>query len=415
MMPFIDINQYDVADRMDMVQYDHYDFFEGFRNAAFFFDYLRPIKDRPFWNMETATCWAGSTISSGYSEPGFCIANSWLPIAMGGEANSYWLWRTHWAGQELEAGSILYTSGRPRHIFKDVQELSEGFRKCSAFLNDTRPDNTGLAVHMSHLACLTFKNQQIQWGFDYVGSVMERIYHPLIRAQYRPDVIDARINLDKYRLLISPFLACLDDHGLRERLLNWISNGGTWIAGPFADIRTLDATKFKTTPFGSLEEWGGIYCREQFPGTPRKFAFRCEDGSESAGDICFDAFELRGAEALATYTENELNGLAAVTRHRLGDGQVITLGTALAPDDFMALVSRFAQDARVSTVANASSNLVVVPRSGPGGTGAVLVEVDSKPAYCTLPHAGVNLLTGEPVEGRIDLLPYAVAVIKYGK
>ena len=99
MMMILGIDHYDMNRNLDIVQYNHYHFREGLWQAAFWFDYLRPIKGRPFWNTETSTCWGGGTAPSGYSEPGFCRANSWMPIALGGEANLYWLWRSHWAGR----------------------------------------------------------------------------------------------------------------------------------------------------------------------------------------------------------------------------------------------------------------------------------------------------------------------------
>ena len=45
---------------------------------------------------------------------------------------------------------------------------------------------------------------------------------------------------------------------------SWIEAGGTWVVGPMTDNRTIEGTKFTHAPFGSLEEWGGIYCNIRF-------------------------------------------------------------------------------------------------------------------------------------------------------
>ena len=325
----------------------------------------------------------------------------------------YWLWRQHWAGQELLHGCVVQSSGRPMHIFGEVQEIADGFRKAEAFLNGTYPTQTGLAIHCSNLAHHIFKNQPMKGGFNYINSVMESIYRPLIKSQFRPDVINPEVDLDQYKVIISPFLPALDDNGLRERLKTWIENGGTWIAGPMTDIRTIESAKFPDSPYGSLEEWAGIWCKYQIPGEPRDFAVKWADGTESKGSIWYDGFELRGAEALCTYTEGPIAGLAAVTRRKMGKGQIIALGTLPTQEDFAKLVTMICSEAGIAPVAEASENLLVVPRSGAAGSGMVLVEYDNQPASITLNQEATNILTGEKLSGKIEVKPYGVMALRF--
>ena len=413
MMPFPEIDHYEMNESLDIVQYNHYDFREGFRNAAFWMDHMRPIKEQPFWNTETATCWAGNVVTSGYSEPGFCRANSWLPIALGGEANLFWLWRTHWAGQELMHGSVVSSQGRPMHIFGEVQEVSRGYKAAASFLNNTKPVNSGLALHFNHISHLILKNQSLKPEFNYTGELMQHWYHPLIRRQYRPDVIGAQTDLAQYKLLLSPMLPTLEAYDLKSRLQQWIEEGGIWLAGPLTDIRNADCAKYRHAPFGVLEDWLGVYSPYQLPGYPRSFKQRWVDGTLSEGSVTHDAFELRGGEALAWYTENELDGLAAVVTRSMGKGKIVLLGTQPEESALFALIGQLANEAGVNTVASGDNNVLCVPRSGPAGKGAVLVELDGKPGVCRLPYQGRNLLTGETTEHLISLPAYGVAVIQY--
>ena len=84
MMPILCANYRDMHGSLDLVQYNHYDSMDTLWRQIFWMDFVRPVKERPFWNTETATCWNGGTTANGYKEPGFCRANSWLPIALGG-------------------------------------------------------------------------------------------------------------------------------------------------------------------------------------------------------------------------------------------------------------------------------------------------------------------------------------------
>ena len=263
MMMLLGVDHYKANRELDVVQYNHYHLGEGFRDSAFWFDYIRPIKkDVPFWNTETSTCWGGGAT---YQEPGFCRANSWLPIVQGGEANMYWLWRTHWAGQELMHGSVISSCGRPMHVFGEVQEVAKGYEAARELINGTRPVPSGLGIHLSDTEYSMFRTQSPAEGFDYLSSVLQGIYHPTVRAQFRPDVISPCVDLDDYKLIVSPFLMTLEEDGLSDRLRRWIENGGAWIAGPLTDIRTIDLTKYTHAPFGVIEDWGGVYLQVRHP------------------------------------------------------------------------------------------------------------------------------------------------------
>ena len=52
------------------------------------------------------------------------------------------------------------------------------------------------------------------------------------------------------------------------------------------------------------------------------------------------------------------------------------------------------------------------PRQGNGMSGLILLEYAGSPAAYTLPSPMTDILTGEKLEGRIELKPYDVKVLK---
>ena len=410
MMPILSVNYERMHRKLDLVQYNHYNTPETLWEAPFWMDYSRTIKeDVPFWNTETATCWNGSTSANGYREPGFCRVNSWFPYALGGEANLYWLWRAHWSGQELMHGSVVTSCGRPMHIFGEVQEIAAGLEKSGDFLNGTKPEKSGLAVHLSTAANWIFLYQRMTQGFDYRRGMIEKVYQPMIQAQIRPDIIDPAASLDDYTVVFSPFLPTLEEGDLVERLKAWIEGGGTWIVGPMSDVRTIHGTKYQHAPFGVLEDWAGIYCTMQIPGTPRDFRMKWDDGRESEGSVWYDGFELRGAESMATYTEGPFEGDAAVAVKSVGKGRIIVLGT-LPQDDMLV---RLLTNTGITPAAKASPSILAVPRSGEAGEGMTVLEFMNQPGTLTLDRPATDILTGEQHSGEMDIAPYAVHVLKY--
>ena len=412
MMPVHGVSYEKVHRELDLVQFNHYNTEDNLWYAGFWMDYCRQFKDVPFWNTETSTCWSGRTWARGYRAEGFCRANSWLPYLLGGEANLYWLWRSHRAGQELMHGSVVSSCGRPLHIFGEVKEVAEGIRKSADFINGTTCTDPGFGLHFSNAAGHMMGIQPMVEGFDYSTRLSEDCYRPLVRAHYRTDVIDPTVDLSKYRVIWSPFLPALDEAGLRERLHEWIENGGIWIAGPLSDIRKVDGTKFTHAPYGTLEDWAGITCKYEIPGAPVDFAVRWPDGSESNGDVWYDGIEPRDSEALATYTAGPLAGLAAVTRRTVGKGSVIALGTLPPHDVIVSLIGGLLSEAGITPVADASPDLLVVPREGEAGSGLMAVEVGGKPARLAFEGTMLNLLDDTEYTGEIALPPYGVAVLK---
>ena len=410
MMPTNGVSYYRMNQKLDVVQFNHYHNMENLANAVFWFDWCRPILPRPFWNTETMTCWAGSTSTDGYKDKGFCTVNTWLPIALGAEANLYWLWRAHWSGQELMHGSVITSHGRPMHIFGEIQALSRDFKKAADFINGTKPVRNGIAVHFSNVSWHFFAFQPIVWGFNYGERIDQTIYRPLNELHLRPDVIDPATALDPYKIVVSFFLPAIDEAGLRENLKAWIENGGTWIVGPFTDIRTLDGTKFKHAPFGSLEEWSGVRLKYEVPGN-RDFAIKWKHGTETKGSVWYKGFELQGAESLASYAEYPFEGLSAVTRRKFGKGQIIILGTILQKEEWKKFILKICEEAGVKPVANASENLVIVPREGDYGKGMAVVEIMHQPGHLFLKHSATDILTGRKLKGKTEVKPYEVLMI----
>jgi len=415
MMCMVGLNHHKIHRNLDIAQINNYHQEPDLWRVIFWYDMIRSLKDRPFWNTETSTCWPGTTTAGKYRSIGFCRANSWLPIALGGEAVLYWLWRSHWSGQETMHGSVISSCGRPLHIIDEVKELAAGFKASAGFINGTRPVSSGLAVHFSCLAGLMYDFQPFVNNFNY-SDKLTGFYRPIIEASLRADVIDPAASLDSYRVICSPFLPALDESGLRQRIKTWIKAGGIWIVGPLSDNLTLDATKFTHSPFGSLEEWTKTYCTYQIPGDPKDFALRWSDGSTSCGSIWYDGFEAGDAEVLATYTEGPLKGLAAAVRQKMGKGEIIILGTMPKPEDLKKLLLSVCKKAEIEPAAQASSNLLVVPRKGKAGEGLIAVEFENSPASLTLSRPAVDLLTGRKYNGKkIEIQSYGVMVLKYEK
>lgn len=411
-MPFDGVDYETLTAKCDVIQFNHYDTPAQLPRQRFWFDFMRSLKDRPFWNTETATCWNGSESTGQNLKPyGFCRINSWMPVMLGGESAMYWLWRTHWAGHELMHGAVLAPSGRPYHIFDEVKRTSSEFEKCADFINGTKVE-TSVAIQFTSLNWNMFSTQSVISDIDYLPMVLEHAYNPIVNAGLRPDVIGVNKDLSNYKLIFSPFMLTLEHGDLIERIQKWVSDGGVWVVGPMSDIRNSVGTRFTDRPYNMLEEFVGIRQAYEAPDRDRYIKTEWSDGSEFNGKSWYELFEA-DEDALVKVTDGypTLVGKATVIRKKVGNGTVYVLGTIPSAEDMKKIISLASADAGVCGY-ELSGNLVVSPRSGSAGEGLMVAECGNGSGYIILKEEMTDIITGEKYSGKVELKPYDLLILK---
>lgn len=412
-MPFNGMDYRRLNDKLDIVQFNHYNTPENLFAECFWFDYLRTLKDRPFWNTETATCWNGSVaIGQSVKPDGFCRANSWLPIALGGEANMYWLWRTHWAGHELMHGAVIDSSGRDMPATGEVAEVAEGFQKAADFLNGTKV-KPNLAIHFTATGWNMHASQPVVEGWKYDSTLQNHWYRPLTQAGLRPEVIDAAQPLDNYTLIFTPMLMTLEEHDLGARMAEWVRGGGTWVVGPLSDVRNIHGARYRDRFYGILEELTGVAWKYGVPDREKRIQAQWSDGTPFEGDLWYEVSEDCGADAMVRISEGHsaLKGLPIVYQRAVGKGRVVVLGTVPSAKDMRRLIEQVCLNAEIQ-LPEIEGEIMVSPREGDAGRGLVLVESAGQPAAMTLAEPMTDLLSGQTLHGKIALEPYAVRVLR---
>lgn len=193
------LSYYAVNEKLDVVQFNHYNPAQDLPNTAFSYDFLRCVKDRPFWVAETQVGWNGSNFADcGYRPVGNCYANTWLPVARGAEMNLYWLFRTHPNGHEMAHGALFSPAGRAYRVSEEVRRAAEDFSVCGDFLAGTKIVSR-IALHYSATAMNGFESAPLLKGMDYRRFVLEYFYAAF--RHYNVDVIDTPHGLSGYHVL----------------------------------------------------------------------------------------------------------------------------------------------------------------------------------------------------------------------
>lgn len=410
-MPVNGMNYRELNSKLDVVQFNHYNGRDNEYKCCLWFDYLRNFSKRPFWNTETHANWNGSTACGNNVLPeGFCRVNSILPIALGAEANMYWLWRTHWAGHELMHGAVLDTSGRPMHTFGEVRDTADILEKAADFINGTKVV-TDTAMFYTSLNWNMLESQSVAGlNQDHIN----RFYKPLLNCGIRPDLVDAYAELDKYKLIFAPIMLTMEEGNLPERLKKWVEDGGILVAGPLSDIRTADGTKYKHKHFGFLEEltgahWSyGIHDKQDFVKTEWT-----DSGESFRSDIYIDVFEPEGVKTLAKVTSGHsaINGKSVIVESKVGKGCVILVGTFLGEKDMEKMIRYVGEKADV-TLGDIEGEVMLSPRSGEYGEGVFVIEYSgiNKGKY-SFDGTMVDILTDKTYKNEIELEPCQISVL----
>lgn len=412
-MPFNGMDYRRMTEALDIVQFNHYNTPENLHCCAFWFNYLRTLKEHPFWNTETATCWNGSvSISQSIKPEGYCRVNSWLPIALGGEANMYWLWRTHWAGHELMHGAVIDSSGRDMHTVGEVTEVARGYRKAADFINGTKAVSDA-AIHFTSLSWTMHAAQNVVNGWNYSATVQEKWYRPMAEMGLQPDVIDAAQELSAYRLIFSPMIMTLEEHDLGQRMAQWVRDGGVWVVGPLTDVRNLCGARYRDRFYGLLEELTGVKWCYAIPDTEGRVRAQWADGSAFNGETWFEVSENAGEDTLVSVTacHSAVAGKALVYRKKVGKGCVILLGTVPSAADMKKLIALACEQSGVA-LPKVSGEVIAARRKGEAGEGLFLIEYGNREAAFRLDEPMTDLLTDETLSGEIRLEPYSVRILR---
>ena len=390
---------------LDIVQHNHYNARKDLYKSLFYYDFSRTLKDKPFWITETQPGWNGSFAAcNGYREGAHNYMNSLAPIAHGAEMNLYWLYRSHKAGHELGHGAMLSSCGRPNSMAHATKRLSDDLAKARTFLEDSKVKSK---IALSYSATAVVDLRYFPTVEDLDRNVEERLIENFYDAfrHYNLDVIETDKELDGYDVVISPMVPYLDDQGFKNRAIEFVKNGGTWIVGPLTDTMTEYATKYEHAPYSILEDLCGVYTKYQLPVESKEYTAKLNDGTEFSIFLGCDAYELNGAECVATY-ENvpDLKGLCAIAKKSVGKGQVILLGTAPSKDILLKLVGK-------SEICEASENIDLVERSGKEN-GIIALEIEGKDGYIVLDKPYYDIIAEKEVCGKLEIKAHSALFLK---
>ena len=409
---FGQLNYFDLARVLDFTSYDSY---PGWHKAddewvavgaAFNFDLMRSLKQRPFALMESTPSQVNWQDVCKLKKPGVHLIASLQAVAHGADTVQYFQWRKGRGGSEKFHGAVVGHDGSEHtRTLRDVRQVGEALKKLG-------PVKGSMPRCEVALICDT----ENRWALeDCQGPRRELNYMPVVLEHYRAlsrrgvniDVIDEARDFSGYRLIAAPMLYMLRP-GVAERLTEFVKGGGTLVCTAMTGRVDRDDLCFLGGFPGPLRETLGIWIEEVdalMDGERNRFSL--DGGTYECLDLC-DLIHAETARVIGTYSSDFYAGEPCVTRNDFGDGAAYYFATRpeeKALDAFYRIA--FDRAGVKPLVENLPAGVQVTRR----GDALFVMNFSGGPAKVDLPE-GTDLLTGEKAGGETELATYGIRVLK---
>jgi beta-galactosidase len=400
-------------------------------------DLVHGLKRRRFWSVEQRASGGGVPIVTPISRPGDMRRWTYLTIGHGADAVLYWAWRRYTLGQEQYWGGILDHDGQAGRFYEEVRQTTAELRRLAPVLDgtDTEPD-VGLVVSYDSRWALDVELNHPELGFERLAHAF---WKPLRGRGMTCEFTRPTADLSRYRLVIVPTLLLVDEPSVGE-LRRYVEQGGTLLLTPRCGVKD----SHNTIAIGDLlERWRaltGVRVTEESPLMPpatgllgqlhRNYEtvdltstrgeplqrIRAAPGFLGGGTYPARTWSevlenLPHVEVLATYELDYCAGRPAATRHRLGNGQVITLGTLLEPAGQRELIDWLLAEAGLRSPIDTPDGLEVLVRRGANGPILLVLNHADTDQTLALPGPVTDLLDEQPVQGTLVVPARGVSIL----
>lgn len=419
-MPGQELNYAELFKNLDFFAVNNYHSFEVYDRIQSNYDRARSYNNTKHWLFETAPNYSGGG-SKGqtwflHQREGSMQAALWMNYALGAQGSLFWLWKQHWAGQEMPHGHIISSWNEPAANYEQLKELGQQLSQTSDFQMDAPVAPAQTAIYYSHRADMGFRIEEYANGIEYYDDWTYRFYRPIANGYLHRDVIYAHHDLDQYKLVFAPLFPYIPK-ATRQKLKKWVHNGGTLVLGPMSGYRNKEWASFKDHALGDLEDWIGIHVDSRIPiGTERREAeipfmidFTDEFNIDShEGRLWSDALSSEEGKIIARYRNGMHDGEPAIIESDAGQGKVVLLGVDPGKEAYKQLAVHYAKEQGISPLATGDEGVVVAPRKGNDQKASIIVNICDTTNTITVPFTGrTDLFTGEKQTSKtLELAPY---------
>lgn len=419
MMPgFYDLDYNSFADSLDFVSWDNYpdwhnaDQIGVAQRTAFWHDFFRSMKKKPFLMMESAPGLVNWKPVNKLKRPGMDKLAALQAIAHGSDSVQYFQFRKSRGSVEKFHGAVVdHVGTNETRIFKAVQDTGA--------LLKTIDEVAGSGVRSRVAIVIDWENM---WALDDAqGFKNDRKYLQTCEEYYKyfwdrgisVDVVGVKADWSDYDLVIAPMLYMVGDEAA-EKIRTFVEEGGTCYATyTLGMVDDTDLCHLGGFPGAGLKEVFGIWNEEIDALYDDERVKVTGFGLEFEGkDLC-ELIHLQGAKALAQYDSEFYAGMPALTEHAYGKGKAYYQAFRDTGDLRDVIMTRITRELGIAGVLPQPITGVSAHERYAEGNRYLFVENywDVRRENIPLPGVFIDMQTSEEASS-VTLEPYSVRVFK---
>lgn len=331
---FNETNYYQLAEDLDICGLDIY---PNMRNAddrtshtALQHDLTRGFKQQNYWVLEHQSGTPGGHVLAPTPRPGELRKWTYQSISHGADGIFYFRWRTLTYAIEEYWHGILQHHGEPGRKYDEVKQIGMEWAKLAPLLRHTKP-----VAKVAIVRCFdnewAFEIQPHKDGYTYIEHLLA-YYKYFHHRGIQVDVIAPTADFSSYELVILPHLMMADEPAITQ-LKRYVQEGGHALldfrAGAKKSNNQMEESKlpgiYRDLLGIEIEDYGILNAE-----IINKLRTHHEK-NEFLARHWYDVIEIKGAEVLAEFTQDYIQGQPAVTCNKYGQGLAYYFGTE--PDE----------------------------------------------------------------------------------
>ena len=419
---FEQLDYVDLAKEIDIISWDGYpswnnDYETPADTAAeLSFDHavMRSLKkDKPFMLMESTPSLVNWHSVNKLKRPGILRASSIQTIGCGSDTVQYFQWRKGRGAAEQFHGAVVDHLGRDdTRVFKEVSEVGELLKKLAPVTGSRVASKAAVLFDWSNRWAIKDMQGMAHDTKKYEKEV-RKFYNIHLKRGINADIVFPLEDLSSYSLVVLPmYYAVSKEAG--AWLKEYVKNGGTVVATYLtAYVNENTLAYLGGFPGAGLGEVFGLYAEELDTLYPTDSnAVLMKDGNKAiVKDYC-ELIKLTGAEVLGTYESDFYAGMPAVTVHSYGNGKAYYIGTRMEEEDLIKFFTPIWSECGIKEKELPEGVEYLTRTAEDGSTFDFYVNYNAMPVTVQLSKDGTNLLNGEAVSGKVEILPFNAVVVK---
>lgn len=407
-----------LAQKVDVVSWDAYpqwhsaDDLRTASDFAFWHDYMRSLKKKPFLLMESTPSTTNWRPVSKLKKPGMHMTSSMQAVAHGSDSVQYFQFRKSRGSSEKFHGAVVDHNGEGNtRVFADVTEVGKRLEDMSQVYGAVPKPEVALVYDVENSWAIDFERGPRNSGMHYLETVKDH-YEALRVLGIPVDIVTQEDDISEYKLVIAPMLYLIRE-GFEDKLRDFTEKGGTLVSTYHSHIvNETDLCYLGGVP-GKMMDVYGIWNEETDAlGDEERNSIVMQNKTYESKDLCA-LLHTTTAEVLGTYGSDFFEGSPAFTVNRFGNGRAYYIATRPGSDFYGDFYNTLRRDLGIQCALPIllPKGIVSVNRENENGRFIFVQNFTPSARTVNLDREYTVLENGDRIN-RLELRPYETVILK---